>query len=156
MTEEPRWLSPQEREAWLATSALMVTLPAALDAQLQRDADLSFFEYMVLAVLAEQPDRTMQMSDIAAFASGSLSRLSHTAKRLERDGYLTRCKVPGPGRRTHATLTDAGHAKVVRTAPGHVAEVRRLLVDNVAPDDLAVLARVGKAITRRLDVDPQA
>jgi DNA-binding MarR family transcriptional regulator len=153
MSEDVRWLSPAEREAWLATAALTVALPSALDAQLQDEAGLSFFEYMVLAVLSEQPDRTMQMSEIAAFASGSLSRLSHTAKRLERQGYLVRTQVPGQGRRTNATLTDAGYAKVVETAPGHVEEVRRLLIDTVSAADLAALARIGRAVVDKLGGD---
>lgn len=150
MTEEVRWLTPKEREAWLSTATLMVSLPGALDAQLQADAGLSFFEYMVLAVLSEQPDRTLQMSEIAAFASGSLSRLSHTAKRLEKHGYLTRTQVPGAGRRTNATLTEAGYAKVLESAPGHVTEVRRLLIDNISASDLAALTRVGHAVMRQL------
>lgn len=150
MSEDVRWLSPRERDAWLATSALTVSLPNALDAQLQADAGLSLFEYMVLAVLSEQDDWTMQMSEIAAFASGSLSRLSHVAKRLETQGYIVRSQVPGPGRRTNATLTEAGYAKVVATAPGHVMEVRRLLIDDMPEADLAALARIGRAVVERL------
>lgn len=150
MPEDVRWLSPDERDAWLAAASLTVLLPGALDAQLQADAGLSFFEYMILAVLSEQDDRTLRMSDIAAFASGSLSRLSHAATRLEKQGFLTRSKIPGPGRSTNATLTEAGYAKVVATAPGHVAEVRRLLIDAVDPADLAALTRIGRALGARL------
>ena len=152
-----RWLTDQEREAWLAVAALTVKLPGALDAQLQADAGLSFFEYMVLAVLSEQPDRTMQMSDIAAFASASLSRLSHTATRLEKQGLITRKQVSGRGRRTQATLTDAGVEKVRVTAPQHVMHVRKVLIDSLAPQDLAALARIGTETLRRIegrDADP--
>jgi hypothetical protein len=66
---EPRWLNVDERVAWLSAAALVIKLPAALDAQLQADAGLGFFEYMVLAVLSEQPDHTLQMSQIASLAS---------------------------------------------------------------------------------------
>jgi hypothetical protein len=47
-----------------------------LDAQLQRDAGLTFLEYMVLTLLSGQPGRTMRMSALAAAISASLSRLS--------------------------------------------------------------------------------
>ena len=151
MTDEVRWLTSNEREAWLAVAAMMMSLPKALDAQLQSDAGLSFFDYMVLAVLAEHADRTMQMSDIAAFSSGSLSRLSHAAARLEQQGLLTRAPVPGPGRRTNATLTEAGYQKVVAAAPGHVMHVRRLLIDDAGPDDLAALARIGHLLATKLN-----
>lgn len=146
-----RWLTTEERESWLAFAAMMVKFPAALDAQLQADAGLSFFEYMVLAVLSEQPDRSMQMTEIAGFASASLSRLSHTAKRLERHGYITRQQVPGHGRRTRAILTDAGYDKIVATAPGHVVEIRRLLIDDLTVKELATLAKVGEKVLRKID-----
>lgn len=146
-----RWLTAQERDAWLAFAATMTKFPAALDAQLQAEAGLSFFEYMVLAVLSEQPDRSMQMTDIAEFASASLSRLSHTAKRLEQQGLITRQQVPGHGRRTRAIVTDAGYDKVVSTAPGHVAEVRRLLIDDLTASELVTLAKVGEKVLRKID-----
>lgn len=153
MADDVRWLTEDERAAWLAVAALMVKLPAALDAQLQADAQLSFFEYMVLAVLSEQPDQRMRMSEIARFASSSLSRLSHTATRLERQGLIVREKVAGPGRRTNAALTSAGLAKVRAAAPGHVAHVRDLLIDDLAPVDLAALARIGGTVLENLGED---
>jgi DNA-binding MarR family transcriptional regulator len=149
--DEVRWLSEEERAAWLAVAGLSVKLPGVLDGRLQADAGLTFFEYMVLAVLSEQPDRTMQMSDIAAFASASLSRLSHTASRLERQGYLTRRQIPGHGRRTQAELTAAGYDKVRATAPGHVMHVRRILIDVLSEDDLAALARIGERVLRAIE-----
>jgi len=127
--DEPRWLDDEEQQTWLAMVTMLVSLPAALDAQLQRDAGISHFEYQVLAGLSMSPDRTLRMSDLADFAEASLSRLSHTAKRLERKGWLTRSPDPADGRFTLATLTDAGWDKVTATAPGHVAEVRRLVID---------------------------
>lgn len=144
--DDAQWLTAEERRAWLAVAGLMVKLPAALDAQLQADAGLSFFEYMVLAVLSEQPDRSLRMSDIAEFSSASLSRLSHTAKRLEEQGLLVRQQVPGHGRRTLAVLTDAGHDKVRNSAPGHVTQVRRLLIDGLSASQLEVLGSVGEKV----------
>jgi DNA-binding MarR family transcriptional regulator len=147
---EPRWLTEQERAGWLATVALMSRLPAALDARMQSDAGLNFFDYMVLAMLSEQPDRTLQMSELAAVTSASLSRLSHVATRLERQGLLQRRRVPGAGRRTTATLTDTGLAKVVQTAPEHVAAVREFFLDGLTADELATLHTVGVKMTTRL------
>ncbi|MBB0247397.1 MarR family transcriptional regulator, partial [Streptomyces alkaliphilus] len=128
-TTDPRWLTPEERAAWLELVGLFIRLPTALDAQLRRDAGLSHFEYQVLAGLSEAPDRTLRMSDLAVFADGSLSRLSHVVKRLEQRGWVRRTPDPTNGRYTLAVLTDAGMEKVVATAPGHVEEVRRLVFD---------------------------
>lgn len=151
--DETRWLDAAEHAAWLATAALLIRLPTALDAQLQADSGLSFFEYSVLAVLSEQPERRMVMSDIAAMSSSSLSRLSHTATRLEKRGCLVRERVPGPGRRTEAVLTAAGMELIRSAAPRHVARVRELLVDAVTPADLAALARIGRTVMERIDPD---
>lgn len=149
--EGPRWLGDEQLDTWRAAAALIVRLPSALDAQLQSEQGLTFFEYMVMAALSERPDRTLQMSDIAAATSSSLSRLSHVAKRLEGQGLLRRERIPGAGRRTNAVLTDAGHDKVVASAPGHVAQVRHLLVDAVSCDDLAALRRISETVNRQID-----
>lgn len=124
----------------------MISLPAALDARMQREAQLTFFEYMVLSVLSEQPDRTMQMSALAARTAASLSRLSHVVGRLEKRGLLARKRIPGSGRRTTATLTEAGYDVVVAAAPGHVAAVREYLIDDLGPQELAALRRIGAAV----------
>jgi DNA-binding MarR family transcriptional regulator len=150
---QPRWLDADERAAWLNLAGVMIKLPAALDAQLQRDAGLSYFEYMVLAMLSEQPDRTMRMSRLAILTNGSLSRLSHVAKRLENQGLLRRESCPEDGRYTNAILTDSGHDKVVAAAPGHVTAVRALVIDALTTSQHAQLGAIGERILRRIDPD---
>jgi DNA-binding MarR family transcriptional regulator len=125
-----------------------------LDAQLERDAGLNFFEYTVMAMLSEQPTRTLGMSQLAAVTSASLSRLSNVVKRLERRGYLLRQADPDDGRCTLAILTDAGMTKVVETAPGHVAAARQFVIDAVPPNQLRQLRAVNERILSR--IDPEA
>lgn len=140
------WLDGEERAAWLANSAIMISLPAALDARMQRESGMTFFEYMVLSVLSEQPTHTLQMSDLAGRTSASLSRLSHVVGRLEKRGLLARARIPGSGRRTSATLSEAGYGAVVAAAPGHVAAVREYLIDGLQSHELATLRRIGSAV----------
>ena len=151
---EPRWLNQEELAAWLANSAIMISLPAALDARMQRESQLTFFEYMVLSVLSEQENRTMRMSALAVRTSASLSRLSHVAGRLEKRGLLARSRIPGAGRRTNTTLTAAGYDVVVAAAPGHVAAVREYLIDSLAPRDLKALQRIGSAVETAINGGP--
>jgi DNA-binding MarR family transcriptional regulator len=138
------WLSAEEQAAWRPFVAVLFRMPAALDAQLQKEAGISNFEYMVLSSLSEAPGRTLRMSDLAAMASGSLSRLSHVVSRLESRGWVRREACPGDGRFINAVLTDEGWAKVVATAPGHVAAVRKLLVDVLSPEDLRTLGSISE------------
>jgi len=148
---EPRWLSPDERAAWLSLVGVMVKLPAALDAQLQRDAGLSYIEYMVLAMLSEQPNRQLRMSELAASINSSLSRLSHVAKRLEVQGFIVRLPDAVDGRYTNAVLTDAGLAAVVASAPGHVAAVRSLVFDTLTAAQLSGLRDAGDRIMAKVE-----
>lgn len=150
--EQPRWLSETERDAWMPLAGLMIKLPAALDAQMQRDAGISHFEYMVLAGLSEAPGRTLRMSDLAFLANGSLSRLSHVVKRLEQRGWVRRDPCPEDGRFTNAVLTDEGYRKVVASAPGHVETVRALVVDALTATQLRQLRDIGTRIL--VNVDP--
>ena len=140
------WLTDEQQAAWRPFIALLLRLPAALDAQLQRDAGITSFDYLVLSGLSESPNRTLRMSELAAIANSSLSRLSHVVSRLEARGWVRREACPGDGRFINAVLTDDGWAKVVATAPGHVAAVRRLFVDVLTPEQLRVLGAISDEV----------
>jgi DNA-binding MarR family transcriptional regulator len=151
--QEPRWLDPEERQAWLALASALNRLPVALDAQLRRDAGISHFEYQVLVLLSEAPDRTLRMSALAALAEGSLPRLSQVVARLEQRGWVRRTPDPADGRFTLATLTDEGLAKVTEAAPGHAQEVRRLVFDPLTKTQTRQLREIGRRIVRAIDPD---
>jgi DNA-binding MarR family transcriptional regulator len=140
------WLSDEQQAAWRPFVALLIRLPAALDAELQKDAGISQFDYLVLSSLSEAPDRTLRMSELAALASSSLSRLSHVVSRLETRGWVRREPCPGDGRFINAILTEDGWEKVVATAPGHVAAVRRLLVDLLTDEEFQSLGTISQTV----------
>ena len=145
-----RWLSQDEEATWRALHSVIVTLPWALECQLQRDAGLSFLEYYVLARLSEEPDQTLRMSVLAELTHSSLSRLSHLAKRLEARGLVRREPDPNDGRFTNAILTDEGHTKLVASAPGHVRAVRALVIDALGPDELRELHDASRRLLTRI------
>ncbi len=147
---EPRWLAPSEQAAWLSLAGILIRLPAALDAQLQRDAGMNTFEYFVLTGLSQAPGHTLRMTELAAFASGSASRLSHVVKRLEQRGWVRREFDPQDARCTNAVLTDAGWDTVVASAAGHVETVRRLVIDALTGGQVRQLHEIGERILRRL------
>ena len=140
------WLSDEEQTAWRPFVGLLFRFPALLDAQLQKDAGISHFEYMVLSSLSEAPDRALRMSQLAAIASGSVSRLSHVVSRLEAKGWVRREPSPGDGRFINAVLTEEGWRKVEATAPGHVAAVRELLIDTLTSEEFAQLGALSAKI----------
>jgi DNA-binding MarR family transcriptional regulator len=136
------WLSDEQQAAWRPFVAMLLRVPAVLDAQLQRDAGINQFDYLVLSGLSEAPERRLRMSDLAARANSSLSRLSHVVSRLEAKGWVSREACPGDGRVINATLTEAGMEKVRATAPGHVTAVRELLVSALSDEELARLGAI--------------
>jgi DNA-binding MarR family transcriptional regulator len=149
--EPARWLSPAELDAWRPIGGLLLKLPAALDAQMQRSSGLNHFEYLVLANLSEAPGRTRRMSALAALAGGSLSRLSHVVKRLEVRGWVERRACPQDGRYTNAMLTEAGWQKVLASAPGHVEVVRTLVLDVLSTEELEQFGGMARRILGRLE-----
>jgi DNA-binding MarR family transcriptional regulator len=148
---DPRWLSKDQEAAWRVLLALTVQLPWALECQLQRDAQLSVVEYHALAMLSDQPDHTLRMSDLAVLTHASLSRLSHLIKRLETRGLVRREPDPEDGRYTLAILTPSGHQHLKRSAPGHVANVRELVIDTVSPEELHLFHDIAERILNRIN-----
>ena len=57
------------------------------------------------------------------------------------------------GRATNARLTEAGWAEVAAAAPGHVATVRRHVIDALTPEQVGQLSEIAAALLERLDPD---
>lgn len=148
---ETRWLSQEELAAWVRLAAVLELLPNTLDSQLRRDAQLTNFEYYVLAMLSEAPEQTLRMTALAAQTNATLPRLSHVVRRLEGRGLVERFPCPEDGRATNARLTRTGWAKVRTTAPGHVDNVRRHVIDALTPEQITQLADITGALLERLD-----
>lgn len=139
-------LTGEDLEAWAALATVLEWLPPALDSQLQRDAELTHFEYGILYALAESPERTLRMSVLAGYANSTLSRLSRAATRLESRGWLHRTPDPADGRYTLAILTESGAEKVRQASPGHVQVVRRLVLDRLTASQTRQLREIGRRI----------
>ena len=144
--DQPRWLTEEQQQAWRRFVEVLTKVPAALEAQLQRDAGLTHMGYFVLVVLSEQPDRRLAMSKLAARVSASLSRLSHVVARLEGQGWVRRERDPADGRVQIAVLTDDGYAKVVASAPGHAEAVQQLVFDRLTPAQVRQLTKLADAL----------
>ena len=144
--DDTRWLDDEEQHAWRAFLRAAARIDEALDRQLQREAGMPHAYYQVLAMLSEAPDRTLRMSELATLTTSSPSRLSHAVARLEERGWVRRDPHPTDRRGALAVLTQAGWQALVAAAPGHVAAVRDVMFDRLAPDQVPQL----RAICERL------
>ena len=155
--KEPRWLTTAEQTAWRAFLNAVQMLNTEVEAQLQRDSGISHADYEILVRLSEQPTRSLRMSELAARAVFSRSRLSHAVGRMEREGWVRREPSPEDGRGLRAVLTDRGFEVLAAAAPGHVEAVRTALIDPLSPEQVNQLAVIAETISAAaFDRAPQA
>ncbi|MCR3750768.1 DNA-binding transcriptional regulator, MarR family [Lentzea californiensis] len=129
-------------DAWLNLTQVLMLLPTALDRQLRDDAGLPHAHYRVLTMLSAERDGSMRMTQLARRAGTTTTRLSHAVTVLEERGWVERSACPTDKRGQVARLTDDGWNFLRSAAPGHVAEVRRLVFDHLTADDVARLREI--------------
>ncbi|GIF12171.1 MarR family winged helix-turn-helix transcriptional regulator [Actinoplanes teichomyceticus] len=139
---EPRWLSGPEMAAWLNLTQLLMLLPSALDRQLRDEAGIPHAYYQIMAMLSDAPGRAMRMTDLARMVGTTTSRLSHAVASLEQRGWVIRRACSFDKRGQIASLTEQGGAVLEAAAPGHVAEVRRLIFDRLSAGEIDQLREI--------------
>ena len=85
-----RWLSPDEQVAWRAYIRGVAVVLETLNQDMETVNGISLHEYEVLSYLSESADWTLRMSTLADLLVHSRSRLTHTVRRLESQGYVRR------------------------------------------------------------------
>lgn len=145
------WLTPEQLRAWVRFVGVVELLPGVLDAQLQRDSGLSHFEYYVLAMLSEAPERTLRMTGLAARTNATLPRLSHVISRLEKRGLVERRVCAEDRRAMNATLTEAGWGAVVEAAPGHARTVRASVFAPLSDEQVHQLHVISDLVLGQID-----
>ncbi len=90
-----------------------------------REHRLDLAEFGVLLRLARTPGNRLRMSDLAAQTTLSNSGITRVVDRLERAGLVERVVCLTDRRGFHATLTQAGLARLDLVLPGHLAVVER-------------------------------
>ncbi|WP_148574060.1 MarR family winged helix-turn-helix transcriptional regulator [Nocardioides caldifontis] len=146
-----RWLTEDELASWFPLAGVMLKLNPALDSQLQRDSDMTHFDYLCLAMLSEEDDWTTTMSALAGRTNASLSRLSHVITKLEKRGWVCRSRSEVSRRVTMVRMTDEGYKTLVAAAPGHVETVRSLVYEGLSDEDVADLHRLMAHILDRIE-----
>ncbi|MCE7482909.1 MULTISPECIES: MarR family winged helix-turn-helix transcriptional regulator [Microbacterium] len=144
----PRMTQEQSR-AWLALISTAELLPAALDAQLQRDADLTHYEFILLSAL--QRAGAMRLSDLAAATNATLPRASKVVSRLQQRELLERAESTTDRRSVLLRLSRQGRRRLVLATPEHFATAHRLVLDRLSPAQLDALADALEPVVQALD-----
>ena len=145
----PQWLSDDEQRAWRAYLRGSRLIEEALDRDLQSHG-VQLTEYEIISMLSESPGRRLRMSSLADLVVQSRSRLTHTASRLERRGWVVREACLEDKRGVELVLTNAGWGAVQDMARIHVESVRRTVIGNVTPELFACLGDAMDAIRSAL------
>lgn len=143
------WLTDAEMAAWRAYIETFGDLSAALEKDLTAHG-LTLGDYQVLVYLSEADDDAMRMCDLADVLQLSPSGLTRRLDGLVKSGHVTRRPSTQDGRVMMGTLTDAGRSLLDRTAPHHVASVRRHIFDHLDAAQVDAMASIFSAIAAGL------
>ncbi|HWN29611.1 MAG TPA: MarR family transcriptional regulator [Actinomycetospora sp.] len=150
MDGEPRWLDAREQRAWRGYLAMQAQLQATLHRRLQADAGLSLADFDVLVALSDRAGEPVRAGELAGLLQWEKSRLSHHLARMERRGLVAREDCPDDARGAFVVLTDAGRRAQEAAAPAHVAAVRELVFDGLAPEQVDALIEVSDEVRARI------
>ena len=130
-----RWLDDDEMRAWLAFIPAATLVARELDQQLKEDMGLSHLQYEILVHLDEAERGSLRMTELAEHLINSKSGLTYQIGQMEKAGLVRRRPCEWSRTGILAEITDEGRATLERAAPGHVAAVRRLLIDVLTPEE---------------------
>lgn len=142
-------MDAREKAVWENFLAAGSLVEREVERHLKKEG-LSHTQYEVLVRLADAPQGRLRMTELAEALYTSKSGLSYQVGRLEEAGLLARESCPTDVRGVVAALTDAGRDRLARIAPDHVATVRRVLIDVLAPAQQVVVAEALGEVARRL------
>lgn len=140
------WLDEREQRAWRALQNMQMKIDGELGRRLAAATDLSNADYAVLVVLTEQPEGRMRLFELGAEIGWEKSRLSHQVSRMATRGLVCKEKCPSDKRGAFVVLTADGRRAIEAAAPGHVADVRELFIDHLAPEQLDALAEIAETV----------
>ncbi|WP_417563247.1 MarR family winged helix-turn-helix transcriptional regulator [Microbacterium sp.] len=140
-----------ESRAWLSLVWTADLLPAALDAQLQAESDMTHFEFVVLSTLQQAPGASLRTKDLAAAVNATMPRLSRVVGKLAERGLVERTQGRTDARVVDVHLTSAGRRALVHAVPSHIALIKRLVVDRLDEAQLGALVDILEPLVARLD-----
>ncbi|MGW0877064.1 MarR family winged helix-turn-helix transcriptional regulator [Streptomyces sp. NPDC002740] len=153
MTEAPRWLSLTEERAWRGLLRMHDLVASRTARSLQERFGLSGADYTVLAELTRETDGQMRISELARLLGWEKSRLSHHLRRMVKRGMVDRVECVDDRRGAFVRVTWRGRRAIAAAAPQHVEDVRKLFLDHLTAEQVALLAEISDQVIARMDAD---
>lgn len=136
-----RHLTKQELKAWTTFLDAGRLLEEILAHHVSHDHNMTHSDYEVLVRLDGAGGR-MRMAELAEQVVSSAQKLTHTANRLERRGWIARQPVVEDGRGLAAVLLPPGRDALAAAAGEHAQLIRQFLLDRLGDAEQARLAEL--------------
>ena len=146
-----RWLNEREQRAWRALQLMQLRLTGELSRQLGAESRLSWPDYQVLVVVTNEPEGRMRLFELGTTLGWEQSRLSHHIGRMAERGLVKKESCATDRRGFIVSATARGRRELASAAPGHVAAVRRLFIDQLNSQQLDVIAEIGETVLAAID-----
>ena len=146
-----RRLSDEEEQTWRALQLMQMRLSAELSRQLAEDSNLSYPDYIVLVALSAQPSGRMRILELAKLIGWEKSRLSHHVGRMGERRLIDREQCDSDRRGAYVAITPQGRHDLEKATPGHVDAVRRLFIDQLTDEQLAVIRLASETTLARIE-----
>ena len=127
-------LLPQELRGWMVMLAAVGAVEQRLRSVLKERLDVSHDEFLVLCLLAEQPEEGLRMTRVAELLGRPKTRLTYQVACLQHAGLVTRRSVCGDKRGVEVALTDKARLLLHETSDALAATVAEALAHVVGPD----------------------
>src|SRR4051794_11065578 len=134
-------------DAWHAFLRAHATLMRPLATDLVQQNGLTLGDFDVLVQLSAAGGE-LRMTELAARVFSSRSGLTRRIDSLVEEGLVQRSSAEADARGVVVTLTGAGAARLTETAPVHLRGVTDLFVAPLDDEELAVLERALRKVTR--------
>jgi DNA-binding MarR family transcriptional regulator len=128
-------------QPWRAFLTAHARITRRLDEELRAEHDISLAEYDALLTIADAPERTIRMRQLADRVLLSKSGVTRLIDRLVLDGLVERRACASDARGAEAVLTTAGLDRLRRASRTHLRGIDEHFLAAVGPDDLASIQR---------------
>jgi DNA-binding MarR family transcriptional regulator len=143
-------VSPDEWQLWRSFRTMHRQLDAALERQLQRDAEISAADYGVLMTLFEAAGRQLRPNEIGEKLVWEKSRVSHQVSRMQKRGLVERRECDDDARGTLVGLTAEGTRAVLGSMREHANSLRKYFFDVLDPAQLDALRQASDRVVNAI------
>jgi DNA-binding MarR family transcriptional regulator len=149
MPNDTRELDQEEMQAWRAVLRAHASLLNEIDKELVAEHRMPLADFEVLTQLADAPDHSQRMTELARSVLLSPSGLTRRLDGLVKSGLVERRPCPNDGRGLLAVLTDQGENIVRTVAPTHQRALRRHFVDCLSRTQLNEVIEIFEPMAER-------